>query len=67
MHIKPTEMKIASHKKLASHHVVKFRDEVWRDTIAKRTTWKQRGNVLSSAKGLQLIAVTTPPIINHLS
>ena len=47
------------------HHVVKFQDEVWLLSL-KRTTWKQRRNVLSSEKGLQLIAVITPPVINHL-
>ena len=48
------------------HHVVKFQDEVWLLSL-KRTTWKQRRNVLSSEKGLQLLAVITPPVINHLS
>ena len=48
------------------HHVVKFQDEVWLLSL-KITTWKQRGNVLLSEKGLQLIAVITPPVINHLS
>ena len=48
------------------HHVIKFQDEVWLLSL-KRTTWKQTRNVLSSEKGLQLIAVITPPVINHLS
>ena len=48
------------------HHVVKFEDEVWL-LLLKRTTWKQRRNVLSSEKGFQLIAVITPPVINRLS
>ena len=48
------------------HHVVKFQDEVWL-LLLKRTTWKQRRNVLSSERGLQLIAVNTTPVINHLS
>ena len=48
------------------HHVLKFQDEVWLLSL-KRTTWKQRRNVLSSERGLQLIAVITPPVINHLS
>ena len=47
-------------------HVVKFQDEVWLLSL-KRTTWKQRRNVLLSEMGLQLIAVITPPFINHLS
>ena len=42
------------------HHVVKFQDEVWLLSL-KRTTWKQKRNVLSSEKGLQLI--TPPPLI----
>ena len=48
------------------HHVVNFQDEVWL-LLLKRTTWKQRRNFPSSEKGLQLIAVITPPVINHLS
>ena len=48
------------------HHVVKFQDEVW-SLLLKRTTWKQRRNILSSEKGLQLIAVITTPVINRLS
>ena len=48
------------------HHVVRFQDEVWLLSL-KRTTWKQRRNVLSSEKGLQLIAVITTPVINHLT
>ena len=63
MHIKSTQGKLANHKKTS-------RGKISRPslvTIAKRTTWKQRRNVLSSEKGLQLIAVITPPVINHLS
>ena len=48
------------------HQVVKFQNEVWLLSI-KRTTWEQRRNILSSEKGLQLLAVNTPPVINHLS
>ena len=48
------------------HHMVKFQDEVWLLSL-KGTSWKQRRNVLSSEKGLQLMAVITPPVINHLS
>ena len=48
------------------HDVVKFQDEVWLLAL-KRTTWKRRKNVLSSEKGLQLIAVISPPVINELS
>ena len=48
------------------HHVVMFEDEVWL-LLLKRITWKQRRNLLSSEKGLQLIAVVTPPVINNVS
>ena len=48
------------------HHVVKFQDESWL-VSQKRTFWNQRSNVLSSEKALQLLAVITPPVINHLS
>ena len=60
---KSTQRKLASHKK-TSRGKVSRRSLV---TIAKRTTWKQRRNVLTSEKGLQLIAVITPAVINHLS
>ena len=63
MHSKPAQRKLANHKR---HHVVNFQDEVWLLSL-KRTTWKQKRNVLSSEKGLQLIAVITLPVINHLS
>ena len=63
MHSKPTQMKLETIKR---HHMVKFQDEVWL-LLLKRTTWKQRRNVLSSEKGLQLLAVITPPLINHFS
>ena len=63
MHSKSTQGKLASQKR---HHVVKFRDKVWLLSL-KRTTWKQRRNLLSSEKSLQLIAVITPPVLNHLS
>ena len=51
---------------IKKHHVLKFQDEV-RLLSLKRTTWKQRRNVLTSEKGLQLMAVITAPVINHLS
>ena len=47
------------------HQVVKFQDEIWLLSL-KRTSWKQRRNVLLSEKGLKLLAIITPPIINHL-
>ena len=51
---------------IKKHHVVKFQDEVGLLSL-KRTNWKQRRNCLSSEKGLQLIAVITTHVINHLS
>ena len=44
------------------HHVVKCENEVWLLSL-KRTTWKQRRNVLLSEKGLQLTAVITTLVI----
>ena len=63
MHSKSTQRKLANHKRTSLGKV--SRQSVV--TVAKKTTWKQRRNVLSSEKGLQLIAVITPPVINHLS
>ena len=48
------------------HHVVKFTSEV-RLLSLKRTFWKQRRDILASKRGLQLIKVITPPVINHFS
>ena len=48
------------------HHVAKIQSEV-RLLSLKRTTWKQRRDILASERGLQLIKVITPPVINHLS
>ena len=47
-------------------HVAKFQSEI-RLSSLKRTTWKQRRDILASEKGLQLITVFTPPVTNHLS
>ena len=47
------------------HHVVTFQIEV-RLLSLKRTTWKQRRDILASERGLQLIKVNTPTVINHL-
>ena len=63
MHSKSTQRKFANHKKTSRGKVSK-RSLL---NVAKRTTWKQRRNVLSSEKGLQLLTVITPPVINHLS
>ena len=44
----------------------KFQSEV-RLLSLKRTTWKQRRDILASERGLQLNKVITPPVIYHLS
>ena len=62
MHSKSTQRKLANHKRTSRGKV--SRQSVV--TVAKKTTWKQRRNVLSSEKRLQLIAVITTPVINHL-
>ena len=48
------------------HHLAKFQSEV-RLLSLKRTTRKQTRDILASERGLQLIKVVTPPVINHLS
>ena len=48
------------------HHVAKIQIEV-RLLSLKRTTWKQRRDILASERGLPLIKVFTPLVINHLS
>ena len=63
MHSKSTLGKLANHKKASSGNV--SRGSLV--TIAKKNNFKQRRNVLSSEKGLQLRAVITPPAIDHLS
>ena len=63
MHSKSTQKKLASYKKTSAGKVSR---RSWLLSL-KRTTWKQRRNVLSSEKGLQLLAIITHPVINHLS
>ena len=63
MHSKSAQKQLANHKK-TSRGKISRRSSL---LSLKRTTWKQRRNVRSSEKGLQLIAVITPPVINHLS
>ena len=48
------------------HHVADFQKEI-RLLSRKRTTWKQRRDILAPERGLQLIKVVTPPVSNHLS
>ena len=52
-------------QRIKRHHLVKFRSEVWL-LFLKQSTWKQRRDILPSERGLQLIEVITPPVINHL-
>ena len=61
MHSKSTQKKLASHKK-TSRGKVSRRSLV---TIAKKNNLEAKKNVLPSEKGLQLIAVITPAVINH--
>ena len=63
MHKKSAQRKPPKHKK---HHVAKFWSKV-RLLSLKRTTSKQRIDILASEKGLQPIRVNSPPVINHLS
>ena len=63
MHNKSAQRKAAKHKK---HHVANFQSEVGLLSL-KRTTWKQRRDILASERELQLTKIITPPVINHLS
>ena len=49
-----------------TQNVAKFQEDVWLLSL-QRTAWKQRRNVLASEKGLQLIRVLIPPVINRLN
>ena len=63
MRSKSSQRKPAKHKK---HHVMNFQND-FRWHSLKKFTWKQSRDVLASVKGLQVIKVITPPVINHLS
>ena len=63
MHSKSTQRKLASHKKSS-------RGKISRQslaTIAKKNNLEAKKKCYVSEKGLQLIAVITPSVINHLS
>ena len=64
MQNKSAKMRPAKQKR--PHHVAKIQREV-RLLSLKRTTWKQRRDILASERGLQLIKFITPRVINHLS
>ena len=51
------------------HHVVKIQSDVQLLFLKriKRTTWKLRRDILASERGLELIIIITPPVINILS
>ena len=53
-------------RSIKRHHVAQFQSEV-RLLSVKRTTWKKRRDFLASERGLRLIKVITPHVINHLS
>ena len=63
MHNKSTQRKLASHKKI-SHGEISRRTLA---TVAKKNKLEAKKIFLLSEKGLQLLAVNTPPVINHLS
>ena len=48
------------------HHVAKVQIDVQFLSL-KQATWSQRRDNQASEKGLQLIRVITPPVLNHLS
>ena len=48
------------------HHVAKLQNEI-RLLFLKRTTWKQRRDVLASEKELRMIEIIIPPVTNQLS
>ena len=48
------------------HHINKYKRELHLLSL-KRTTWKQRRDLLTSERGLQLVDTITPFVINHLS
>ena len=63
MHSKPAQRKLANHKK-TSRGKVSRRNLV---TIAKKNNLEAKKKRSVVRKGLQLIAVITSPVINHLS
>ena len=52
-------------QRIKRHQVAKFQNDV-RLLFLKRTTWKQRRDILACERELQLIKVIAPPVINHL-
>ena len=63
MHNKSAQRKPAKHKKTSRGKILK-RGSTF---VSKTSTWKQRRDILASERGLQLIKVITPPVINRLS
>ena len=56
---------IVNFQSIKRHHVAKSQSEVPVLSL-KRTTCKQRRDVLASEKGLQLMKVLNPPVISYL-
>ena len=62
MHSNPAQRKPAKHNRASCG---RFQSNVWL-LSRKGTIWRQRGDILASKKGLQLLKVFTPPVISHL-
>ena len=52
-------------KSIKRHHVTNFQSDV-RLSSVKKSSWKQRREILVSDKGLQPMKVNSPPVINRL-
>ena len=63
MHSKSAQRKLASHKKTSRG---KISGQILL-TIAKKNNLEAEKKPSVASKGLQLITVITPPVINHLS
>ena len=53
-------------QELKKEQVLKYRKQIHALSLV-RTTWKERRRILSSKKGLSLIHLISPFVINHLS
>ena len=53
-------------RSIKRHHLTTLQNENW-FAFSEKIIWKHRTDVLASEKGLQLIKVITPAVINHLS
>ena len=64
MHIKSAQRKPGKQKKSSHGKIPRWASKIVSKTC---TTWKQRREIPASERGLQLIKVVFPPVINHLS